>query len=251
MVLVNIGPGRRDATCAENPFSLPHILLGTSPTTSERMFSSGNERTEAFLPDWNIGKVGYKLNKADKFALIVDLMNENPAASVVYLTISYDFVPGHPEDYDHMRPVWLDIAQCMTSEYPAMRQAGSFYVDAPTWKATFDGDVVGLAGHLHDGGQAVLVTSDGKVACNSTASYGGKPEYFSKHPMAHGSATEHISKMKVCAGENVGVIKMVKGQSWNLKAIYNYDMNKGDLHGDGKQANVMGIAIMFVREKRK
>jgi len=135
-------------------------------------------------------------------------------------------------------------------EQTAAKQAGFFSVDAPTWRATFDGEVVGMAGHTHDGGQAVLITADGKVACNSTASYGGKPEYFSKHAMFHGSAVEHISAMKVCAGTNVGVQEMKKGQAWNLKAIYNYDANKGDLHGDGKQANVMGIAIMYVREKR-
>jgi hypothetical protein len=251
MVVMNIGVGREDATCSGNSFSLPHILLGTSPKMSERIFSSGNERTEAFLPDWNIKDVGYKLKKNDRFSLIVDLMNENLETALVYMTIYYDFVPGLPEHYDHMRPVWLDIAQCLTSEYPAPKQTGWFAVDAPQWTSTFDGEIIGLAGHTHDGGQAVLVTIDGKTACNSTATYGGKPEYYSKHAMHEGSATEHLSAMKVCAGENVGVKEVKKGQKWNLKAIYDYDRNKGDLHDSGKQANIMGIAIVFVREKKQ
>jgi hypothetical protein len=246
---MNIGPGRQDATCEGNPFSLPHILLGTSPKVSERIFSSGNERTKAWLPAWEVNNAGYKLNSADKFSLIVDLMNENPEPVVVYLTIMYDFIAGHPENFDHIRPVWLDIAQCLTSEYPAPKQTGRFTVSAPPWRSTFDGEILGLAGHAHDGGQAVAVFVEGQLVCNSTATYGGSPEYQSKHPMAHGSAVEHISAMKVCAGANVGVKDLKKGMTINLKATYDYDMNKGDLHGDGKQANVMGIAIVFVREK--
>lgn len=41
-------------------------------------------------------------------AFIVDLMNEGMKDEVVYLTISYDFVPGSPAGFDDMKPVWYD-----------------------------------------------------------------------------------------------------------------------------------------------
>jgi hypothetical protein len=47
MVMFNIGAGVWDATCSV--FGLPHMIVGALPATSERIFSSGNERTMAFF----------------------------------------------------------------------------------------------------------------------------------------------------------------------------------------------------------
>ncbi|KAF2664916.1 hypothetical protein BT63DRAFT_79607 [Microthyrium microscopicum] len=245
MVLFNIGKGRKDATCGDALVSLPHMIVGSSATGSERLFSSGNERTQAILPNWNENKVGYMLKPTDKFALIVDLMNDNMVDAVVYLTITYDYVQGHPAGWDDMKPIWFDVAQCLTSEWPAPYAQGKYSIPAPIWTANIDGDIVGAAGHLHDGGQAVVLEVDGKVACRSDASYGTSPEFIGK-PM-HGGPAEHISKMSLCIGDSLPHKKMVKGQKWKLRAEYDYSKNKGDSHAEGKPANVMGIAIMYVR----
>lgn len=77
MVLFTQGPGRSDPTCLGTPVSMPHMIVGGTPQNSERFWSSGNERTQAIMPEWNENNVGYKLKKTDKFALIVDLMNDN------------------------------------------------------------------------------------------------------------------------------------------------------------------------------
>jgi hypothetical protein len=47
MVLFNIGTGAWDATCTA--FGLPHMIVGSLPASSERIFSSGNERTTVFM----------------------------------------------------------------------------------------------------------------------------------------------------------------------------------------------------------
>lgn len=78
-------------------------------------------------------------------AFIVDLMNENMKDEVVYLTISYDYVPGNPGGFDEMKPVWFDAAQCGTSELRAPKQNGSFTVTAPKWVANFEGEILGSA----------------------------------------------------------------------------------------------------------
>jgi hypothetical protein len=51
-------------------------------------------------------------------------MNMNTAAKQVYLTIYYDYVDGHPNHMEEVKPVWLDAAQCGTSEISG-RSAGS------------------------------------------------------------------------------------------------------------------------------
>ncbi|KAF2428039.1 hypothetical protein EJ08DRAFT_719738 [Tothia fuscella] len=251
-VLFNVGPGRQDATCSS--ISLPHMLVGSSASGSERLFSSGNERTQAIVPNWPTGKnVGYKLKKEDKFALIVDLMNENMKDEVVYLTITFDIMsPAATATYDDMKPVWFDVAQCLTSEWPAPYNSGNYTVPAATWVANFDGEIIGAAGHLHDGGQRVTLEVDGKQVCNSEAKYGETKEYVQAKAMHANpnSATEHISSMSVCMGPKFLQKDLVKGQKWKLRAEYDYNKNKGMMHGNGKQSTVMGIAIMYVRVKK-
>lgn len=80
------------------------------------------------------------------------------------MTITYDTVPNQTQGISSIRPVWFDIAQCMTSDYPPMKQNGAFTVEAPGWVADFDGEILGSAGHLHDGGQNVKLYVDGKVS---------------------------------------------------------------------------------------
>lgn len=150
MVLFNIGPGRVDATCGDSPMSMPHMIVGSTAKGSERLFSSGNERTHAIMPEWNENNVGYKLKNADKFALIVDLMNENQVEKLVYLTLTFDTIPGNPAEYDDMKPVWFDVAQCLTSEWPPPYNTGNYTVPSSIWTANFEGDIIGAAGHLHD-----------------------------------------------------------------------------------------------------
>jgi hypothetical protein len=47
MVMFNIGKGAWDATCTL--IGAPHLIVGSLPSSSERFFSSGNERTTTFF----------------------------------------------------------------------------------------------------------------------------------------------------------------------------------------------------------
>jgi hypothetical protein len=130
---------------------------------------------------------------------------------------------------------------------------------------------MGAAGHLHDGGTNVQLLVDGKLACDSVATYGGSPEFIGKGMGGghHGGATAHISNMSFCLlGRSFGGQTEVKvGQKWELNAVYDYNAHPGMSHEDGKQGNVMGksdfsnvvenqadvlpgIAILFARIKK-
>lgn len=178
MVLFNIGTGAWDATCTV--FGLPHMIVASSPTSSERIFSSGNERTTVFFnPPWyNNTKsgYGYPVYSADRFGLITDLMNMNPGAKTVYLTMYYDFLDGHPKEWAEIKPVWFDVAQCGTSEVPGGSANTRFDIKASAWTANFEGEILHAGGHLHDGGTAVDLLVDGKLVCKSEATYGSDEE---------------------------------------------------------------------------
>lgn len=127
MVHFTMGPGRQDATCYGKR-SLPHVDVGTSPSNSERYFSSGNERT--FInPDRGGAdtKFGYHIKTTDRMAFIVDLMNMNMEDKTVYMTMTYDIVEGPlPDGWRDLKPVWFDANQCGTSEVHPPQQTGQF-----------------------------------------------------------------------------------------------------------------------------
>jgi hypothetical protein len=279
MVLFNSGPKRFDPTCVGKT-SLPHLLIGSNPGKSERLMASGNERTQTrFNSPYNPGeKLGYYMDAADKFAFIVDFMNENKEDKVVYLTMTYDFIDGRPEGFSNFRSIWLDVAQCGTSEVAPPAGKTQFDV-SQTWVANLDATILGAGGHLHDGGSHLTLDVDGKTVCDSVASYGvsngtstmtpgaamGRmvasvsrlaelenlnSSYLSRRdgPGHHGDMTkaEHITAMSICSGKTMGVAKVQKGQKWKISGFYDYNKH-GGMESNGKESNVMGIAIMMVK----
>jgi hypothetical protein len=154
MVHFTSGPNRWDPVCY-NRLSIPHLSLWETPETSERFFSSGNERT---VMDFNPGGInmtygtGYHLTPEDKFHYIVDLMNMNMEDKEVYLTMTYDIIPGQlPPGWDEVKTVWLDANNCMISDVQPPSENGTFQIGSAPWKPNFEGRIINMVGHLHDG----------------------------------------------------------------------------------------------------
>ena len=114
LVLFNVGPGREDITCSHHNISVPHISVNATSRGSERFFGVGNERTDLIFPDWGARDIGYKIKPTDRFASLVELMNETMDDRTVWLTVIYDILDGHPYK-DDIRPIWMDVRQCGTS----------------------------------------------------------------------------------------------------------------------------------------
>jgi hypothetical protein len=112
-VLFAVGPGRRDISCSDDDISVPHVSLNTTAFKSERIYTFGNERTEIVFSDMGAPNVGYKIRAVDEFAALVELMNETPKDQVLYLTITYDVIEGHPLK-DEVTALWHDIRNCGT-----------------------------------------------------------------------------------------------------------------------------------------
>jgi hypothetical protein len=287
MVLFNIGTNAWDATCTI--FGLPHMIIGALPATSERIFSSGNERTVAFFnpPSANMTKAGYPVYAADRFGLITDLMNMNPTSKTVWMTMYYDYIEESGADWADVKPVWFDVAQCGTSEVGGGSAGSSFQISSIPWSANFDGDILSMGGHIHDGGTKLDILVNKKVACTSTPYYGSNEEARARADIikaggvppipgqpipnmkaspgggGHGHAGgQHVVAMGVCAVDTnvsfngspaspLNEKKLVKGQSWYLTAYYNYKERAGMKNNYGGMDSVMGISIMFVKNNKK
>ena len=244
MVLMSQGAGKRDPTCANNAFSLPHFAVGGTGANTERIFASGNERTPVVMPD-NLN-YGYPVAAADRFHLLVDLMNENVAPKQVYMTIKYTYVPTTKPGIRPMKPLWLDVNQCGTSEVKA--KTGAYNYKSVPWQSTLTGPWLGVGGHLHDGGTNLTVEQNGQVICNSEAKYGTKPEFISPgdgtdHGDGHGGHgdMQHISEHGVCYSAG----QLTAGATVGITAYYD-DSKYPQMVHNGRLHNVMGIAIAYI-----
>jgi len=247
-VLFTSGPTRSDPTCRDRDVSLPHVIVGETAQHSERFLGSGNERALFEFPAE--AKVGYRLTPADKFKVVMDLMNENEEDKTVYFTMTWDYADGYIPGYDDLQPIWLDIRQCGTSEIRSPHVKNVFSVGAE-WIPDISGEIVGAGGHLHDGGTSLKLSLDGKVLCDSRASYGGSKGFIAPsegRTGAHGKI-EHISLMSGCTGPvEFKNVTLQAGQRWRIEGFYDYDQHKPSGHRDGGEFDtVMGLALMFIR----
>ena len=64
----------------------------------------------------------------------------NTAAKPAYLTIYYDYIDGHPAGMEEVKPVWLDAAQCGTSEIGGRSAGAKFdFGNIPSFRSLVTG----------------------------------------------------------------------------------------------------------------
>jgi hypothetical protein len=51
---------------------------------------------------------------------------------------------------NRLKAIWLDAAQCGTSEIMPLKQTGDWSVKY-SWTSNLEADIMGAGGHIHDG----------------------------------------------------------------------------------------------------
>ena len=143
----------------------------TCPNWPQRIFASGNERSDLVLP----AGYGYRVATTDNWNMLVELMNMSMRTQNVQVQVTYYYLPASA----HVRPVtpmWLDENNCRSSDYAisAGHSNTAWNYKVP---ATAAGDIVAIGGHLHDYGTHISLTdtTTSKLICNSRAAYGQIP----------------------------------------------------------------------------
>lgn len=211
--------GKSDVTCGS---SGPGLL-------GERFFASGNERTAVDLSELSYG---YKVNKSETWNMVFHLANWESSTKTVYIKMTWKYATGaDAESRAPLRPVWLDADGCSLDSLITVPTGES---DTHSdWEASFGGELIAAAGHIHDYGVNVELTNQsngGEVLCDSVAGFGGSgyvtPDEF-----------EHISSMGVCSGEPLASFS--EGDTLRLHTIY-------DNTSGSAIENAMGIMIAYV-----
>lgn len=91
------------------------------------------------------------------------------------MTMTYDYVDGPlPAGWREVKNIWFvepslqtfracradtscnrfDVNECGTSEVNPLKQSGKYTIQSKPWTPNFEGEILGVGGHLHDGSES-------------------------------------------------------------------------------------------------
>lgn len=185
---------------------------------SQPLIGSGMERTPIDFAD----PYAIQVEDTDAWGAVWHLMNMTNTPKTVY--VKYTLGIQYGADATNTRfltPFWADARTCpagTTWDVPGNGGPNGIETMTKTWTMPFDGYIVGVGGHMHDGGISMTTKhEDGTLICENLASYYlGMLDAISRCPI-------HDS---IAQGEQVSVTSR-------------YD-------NSAPHAAVMGMSVMFL-----
>jgi hypothetical protein len=236
--MLNTGSDVSDGTCQK-----PGI---------DMFFSTGNERsTVIFTSPDATHKSGYLIRDSDELLMQTEILNQEVAEKQVWVAYEFEILPKVPQDYQQTRVIWISANQtaCATQLDENVGNVAppndkSFTFVSEHWTSLYDGDLLAMGGHLHDGGLNVQIFQNDKLICDSQAVYesGGdmKKRWVGEDRMTVGDT--HLAKMGGCT--MVG--KVHKGDKFHVTASYDFVQHPGMVDKEGKLAPIMALGTMFI-----
>ncbi|KAK3079380.1 hypothetical protein LTS18_005003 [Coniosporium uncinatum] len=176
---------------------------------------------------------GYHVGADDKFSVIADLVNYDPKPREVFLSLDIEYLPGQVGDDADI--TLLSVGGCRPT-LPKVDPAGP--VNTTSQKFTFyeDGNILWAQGHLHDGGEQMLLLVNDKPACVSKAEYG-------KGAAAdvNGKAWQTIEQLSDCNGP----IAIKKGDTLSMVATYDLKTHPIRPMAEGEEGHGMDLMAMW------
>jgi hypothetical protein len=198
----------------------------------ERFFATGNERTPVDVQSMNYG---YYITRSDSWNLVIDLMNWATTTKTVKLKITWKYATGaDATNRTDVRPMWIDADGCSTDSYISVPNTGLTDTHRDV-RAPITGNIIGVAGHIHDHGVNVELTNESAgsaLICNSVARYGESAGYITP------DGRTHVSSMNVCLGDPLA--RVSRGNSLRLHTIYNVPSTHEALD------DAMGIMLAYI-----
>lgn len=172
----------------------------------------------------------YHIGKKDTFLMQSEIVNYNALPKEWYIAVDYEFLPSEKlVSAAESKPVYdvsvtdFNVNNCygfLEAGYYAPKDSPAFNKTSPDFKFTKDGSIVRAMGHLHDGGDRIVLKLNGKEVCDSQASYGGERGTLVAED---GTKWSTISDMTVCDKP----IDVVKGDVMTITSVY--DLTKHPL----------------------
>jgi len=190
---------------------------------------SGNSATVFTSPDGTHNS-GFHL-QSPQLLVQYDFVNYLAVAQEIFINIDIEYLDGFVgQDASHS----LKSVSCGIGG-PKLSQTGPSVTTSPKMPVLADATIVWARGHLHQGGEKMVLTVNGKTACVSSAKYitvGGKQDMI----------------MSICPA----VIPVKKGDYITVSSTYDLSKHKlrestdghGAAHGALGGSDVMGMFAM-------
>ncbi|KAF2430764.1 hypothetical protein EJ08DRAFT_696976 [Tothia fuscella] len=141
------------------PFDMGAGFIGGSEDTGEPlMFTSQDGK---YLS-------GFLVGNDDKYLLATDLVNYNNATRNVFVTMDIEWVEGHVGQ--DAVPNLMSVTGCKLAE-PKISKDGPAITESQKFPILVDGSIIAMKGHMHNGGDRMELSVNGKEACISKARY--------------------------------------------------------------------------------
>ena len=202
----------------------PDYTCRTLPV--QRFYAAGEEHSQIALPSG----YGYPNKGSDHWAMLYMLMNHHALASTVWIEYRVHYVTD--EQLTAVKPVWLDVRDCGSSEFdvPGTGGPGSTFTEKWDFTMPEGGRIVAAGGHLHGGavGLDVTDTTCGRSLYSSLPTWGGAPVF----PVMHEPGPTHMSSLTSSEG-----IPFAAGDTLRLSATYD---------DSRPHVRAMGISIAYI-----
>lgn len=222
--------GRQDATCPNFELWDTKTVI---PGTPERFYAAGEERAKLALPPG----YGYNLDSSSPWLMAWMFMNHRGVTDNAI--IEYHVTVDTSADVADATPYWLDVRNCSADpvyNVPGNGGAGATDKQSATWTVPTSGRILGGGGHVHGGGESLVVTqpdcgdrelgrSEPTWGLPSNAFYHVKPVLHEPGPISM-SYWGSLKGIPVTAGEQ-------------LKLTSTYDNTR-------PHTRVMGIMVVYI-----
>ncbi|KAF1983078.1 hypothetical protein K402DRAFT_424087 [Aulographum hederae CBS 113979] len=205
--------------------------------------SEANRNTQFYVPDGS-QNIGYYVSPNDQVRISSELANYSPIEKDIYEVTDIEYVEGKVPGSLESNLQQLSVTTCLGNaemvEAPAGKKQFSFTAD----KLVIDkpGYILYRRGHLHDGGNDVSLTHNGKNICTSKAIYGG-PKHTT---VIDGKKWETIGEMTSCED----AVEVKPGDTLAVTASYDLDAHPAREHsGGGGMGGEMGLMVIMFAPK--
>jgi Stress up-regulated Nod 19 len=210
-------------------------FLGTIPAVG--FVVSGNDEAPNMFttPDGNFNS-GYLVGSRQMVAMQAELVNYKKEVQKVYVTVDYEYVKGRADSPADSSVTLFSVTGCNFPDYHRDATEKVYNMSSAIVSLPSDGFIINSKGHLHDGGDHIILELNGKTICDSHAIYGQTTE-------EKGVKWAVIEKMEQCTQP----VKVSKGDKLRMVSFYDTEKHpprptetKGHAHGEG-EADEMGV----------
>jgi hypothetical protein len=115
-----------------------------------------------------------------------------------YIAAEYEYIQGKPQGTEDVSVTDFNVNSCtgfLNAGYRPPNGEAQFNKTSPSFIISKEGTILHAMGHLHDGGTNIQLLINGRIVCDSKATYGGEQGTLETED---GKKWETISSMTAC-----------------------------------------------------